>query len=93
MKCLLVSDLHYTLKQFDWLCTAAEALDPVTWAGQRHFGDAELLRWTDRAVAGPRDHRSDGGGDPVVAGRPPGGEARYAVHPAGGSCDSTVGSE
>jgi hypothetical protein len=32
MKCLLVSDLHYTLKQFDWLCTAAEALDPVTWA-------------------------------------------------------------
>lgn len=33
MKCLLVSDLHYTLKQLDWLQAAAERFDLVVVAG------------------------------------------------------------
>jgi|SRR5215468_6687319 len=33
MKCLLVSDLHYTLKQFDWLHGVAERFDLVIIAG------------------------------------------------------------
>jgi len=33
MKCLLVSDLHYTLKQFDWVLTKADKFDVVVIAG------------------------------------------------------------
>lgn len=33
MKCLLVSDLHYTLKQFDWVHTVAARFDLVVLAG------------------------------------------------------------
>jgi Icc-related predicted phosphoesterase len=33
MKCLLVSDLHYTLKQLDWLASAAQRFDLVVVAG------------------------------------------------------------
>ncbi len=33
MKCLLVSDLHYTLKQFDWLNSVADQFDSVIIAG------------------------------------------------------------
>jgi Icc-related predicted phosphoesterase len=33
MKCLLVSDLHYTLKQFDWLDRVADRFDLVVIAG------------------------------------------------------------
>ena len=33
MKCLLVSDLHYTLKQYDWVARVAEAFDLVVIAG------------------------------------------------------------
>ena len=33
MKCLLVSDLHYALKQFDWTAAAAEAYDVVVIGG------------------------------------------------------------
>ncbi len=33
MRCLLVSDLHYTLKQFDWVLSNAEAFDLVIIAG------------------------------------------------------------
>jgi Icc-related predicted phosphoesterase len=33
MKCLLVADLHYTLKQFDWLLKAADGMDLVIMAG------------------------------------------------------------
>jgi len=33
MKCLLVSDLHYTLKQFDWTLEVAEEFDVVIIAG------------------------------------------------------------
>ncbi|WP_139558505.1 metallophosphoesterase family protein [Methylotetracoccus oryzae] len=33
MKCLVVSDLHYTLKQFDWVLQAAEKFDLVVIAG------------------------------------------------------------
>ena len=33
MKCLLVADLHYTLKQFDWVARAAPAFDLVVLAG------------------------------------------------------------
>lgn len=33
MRCLLVSDLHYTLKQFDWLSAAADHFDVVVIAG------------------------------------------------------------
>ncbi len=33
MKCLLVSDLHYALKQFDWVLDVAEEFDVVVIAG------------------------------------------------------------
>lgn len=33
MKCLLVSDLHYALKQFDWTVAVAEDFDVVIFAG------------------------------------------------------------
>ena len=33
MKCLLVADLHYSLKQFDWLLEAARDMDVVVIAG------------------------------------------------------------
>ena len=33
MKCLLVSDLHYTLKQFDWVAGVADRYDLVILAG------------------------------------------------------------
>ena len=33
MKCLLVSDLHYTLKQFDWVLSVADDFDVVVIAG------------------------------------------------------------
>jgi Icc-related predicted phosphoesterase len=33
MKLLLVSDLHYALKQFDWLCEVADSFDAVVLAG------------------------------------------------------------
>jgi len=33
MRCLLVSDLHYTLKQFDWVCSVADNFDAVVIAG------------------------------------------------------------
>ncbi len=33
MKCLLVSDLHYTLKQFDWVLSVAQDFDVVVIAG------------------------------------------------------------
>src|SRR5260221_48003 len=33
MRCLLVSDLHYTLKQFDWLERVAPHFDTVIIAG------------------------------------------------------------
>ena len=33
MKCLLVSDLHYALKQFDWVLNAAKDFDVVVIAG------------------------------------------------------------
>jgi Icc-related predicted phosphoesterase len=33
MKCLLVSDLHYTLKQFDWLNSVADRFDCLVIAG------------------------------------------------------------
>jgi Icc-related predicted phosphoesterase len=33
MRCLLVSDLHYTLKQVDWVLSKAEAFDVVVIAG------------------------------------------------------------
>ena len=33
MKCLLISDLHYTLKQFDWVSNVAKDYDVVVIAG------------------------------------------------------------
>ena len=33
MKCLLISDLHYALKQFDWVSTVAKGFDVVVIAG------------------------------------------------------------
>lgn len=33
MRCLIVSDLHYTLKQFDWVLNKAEAYDLIVIAG------------------------------------------------------------
>ena len=33
MRCLLVSDLHYVLKQFDWVLGTAEDFDVVVIAG------------------------------------------------------------
>lgn len=33
MKCLLVSDLHYALKQFDWIVAIADAFDVLVVAG------------------------------------------------------------
>lgn len=33
MRCLLVSDLHYTLRQFDWVSGSADAFDVVVIAG------------------------------------------------------------
>lgn len=33
MKCLLVSDLHYTLKQFDWVYSVADGFDAIVIAG------------------------------------------------------------
>ncbi len=33
MKCLLISDLHYALKQFDWASTVAKDFDIVVIAG------------------------------------------------------------
>ena len=33
MKCLIVSDLHYTLKQYDWVARVAESFDCVVIAG------------------------------------------------------------
>jgi Icc-related predicted phosphoesterase len=33
MKCLLVSDLHYALKQFDWVNNTSEAFDVIVIAG------------------------------------------------------------
>ena len=33
MKCLLVSDLHYSLKQFDWVTDVAPSFDVVVIAG------------------------------------------------------------
>ena len=33
MRCLLVSDLHYTLKQFDWVLSRADVFDVVVIAG------------------------------------------------------------
>jgi len=33
MKCLLTSDLHYTLKQFDWVISVAQNFDVVVIAG------------------------------------------------------------
>jgi Icc-related predicted phosphoesterase len=33
MKCLLVSDLHYTLRQFDWILAVAEVFDVLVVAG------------------------------------------------------------
>ena len=33
MKCLLISDLHYALKQFDWVSTVAKEFDVVVIAG------------------------------------------------------------
>ena len=33
MKCLLISDLHYALKQFDWVSTVAKEFDAVVIAG------------------------------------------------------------
>jgi Icc-related predicted phosphoesterase len=33
MKCLLVSDLHYTLKQYDWVLNTADRFDVVVIAG------------------------------------------------------------
>jgi len=33
VKCLLVADLHYTLKQLDWLLRAAVGMDLVVMAG------------------------------------------------------------
>ena len=35
MKCLLVSDLHYKLKHFDWLVTVAEYFDCIIIAGDQ----------------------------------------------------------
>ena len=35
MKCLLVSDLHYALKQFDWIHSVAERFDLVVIAGDQ----------------------------------------------------------
>jgi predicted phosphodiesterase len=33
MKCLLISDLHYALKQFDWVLTMAHNFEAVIIAG------------------------------------------------------------
>ena len=33
MKCLLISDLHYALKQFDWASNVAQDFDVVVIAG------------------------------------------------------------
>ena len=33
MKCLLTSDLHYALKQFDWVSNVAKNFDVVVIAG------------------------------------------------------------
>ena len=33
MKCLLTSDLHYTLKQLDWVTSVAQNFDVVVIAG------------------------------------------------------------
>jgi Icc-related predicted phosphoesterase len=42
MKCLLVSDLHYTLKQFDWLCSVTSDFDLVVVAGD-HLDISSLV--------------------------------------------------
>ena len=35
MKCLLVSDLHYVLKHFDWVLSIADQFDVVVMAGDQ----------------------------------------------------------
>ncbi len=42
MKCLLVSDLHYTLKQFDWVLAVADRFDVVVIAGD-HLDISSLV--------------------------------------------------
>ena len=47
MKFLLVSDLHYALKQYDWTAAAAPDFDVVVIAGTDTFGDAERVQLND----------------------------------------------
>lgn len=42
MKCLLVSDLHYALKQFDWLVSVAHRFDAIVIAGDQVDGRSHV---------------------------------------------------
>ena len=50
VKLLLVADLHYTLRQYDWIDSVAEEFDAVVVAGDKLFvSDTQrgrLSRWT-----------------------------------------------
>jgi len=37
MKCLLVSDLHYALKQYDWITNVSKDFDVVVIAGDHRY--------------------------------------------------------
>lgn len=49
MKCLLVADLHYDLRKFDWVVAAAEAVDVVVLAGD-HLDAASVVARPSQAV-------------------------------------------
>ena len=49
MKVLLVSDLHYTLKQFDWLYSVADQLDLMVLAGD-HLDVASMVEYDAQIV-------------------------------------------
>jgi hypothetical protein len=52
MKCLLVADLHYDLRKFDWVVAAAAHVDVVVLAGD-HL-DAAAVVGRPSATPGPR---------------------------------------
>ena len=49
MKCLLVADLHYDLRKFDWVVAAAAHVDVVVLAGD-HLDAAAAVGRSSQAV-------------------------------------------